>query len=110
MALNVQCTDSAGLLGAIRKAIREKEVDTWVMDNDGDFTHSPEQWRHRAWLRPKVRDELLVFNILGRKNEKMSKTIYGVYHGRFAEMLLTHFDGEFTRVSATALPAAGDSV
>ena len=110
MALNVQCTDPAGLLEAIRKAIRERDVDTWLMDKDGDFTHSPEQWRYKAWLRPRVRDEFLVLNILGRKNEKMSKTIYAVYHGRFAEMLLTHFDGEFNRVSATALPTAGDSV
>ncbi len=110
MALNVYCSDPAGLLAAIRKAIREREVDTWLMDKDGDFTHSPEQWRYRAWLRPKVRDDLLVFNILGRRNEKMSKTVYAVYHGRFAEILLTHFDGEFTRLSATALATPGDSV
>jgi hypothetical protein len=32
----------------------------------------------------------------------MTKTIYGVYHGRFIEMLLTHFDNEFSAASATA--------
>ncbi len=27
--------------------------------------------------------------------------IYGIYHGRFIEMLLTHFNTQFTLVSAT---------
>lgn len=32
----------------------------------------------------------------------MTKPIYGVYHGRFIEMLLTHFDDSFASVAATA--------
>jgi hypothetical protein len=32
----------------------------------------------------------------------MTKVIYGVYHGRFIEMLLTHFDDSFTSATATA--------
>ena len=31
----------------------------------------------------------------------MSTVIYGVYHGRFIEMLLNHFDNRFTTVQAT---------
>ena len=110
MALNVQCADPDGLLRSIRRAITAGEIDTWLIDDDGDFTHSPQQWKYRAWFHPTIKDELLVFNILGRKSEKMSKTVYAVYHGRLAEMLLTHFDRAFNRVSATALATPGDSV
>lgn len=33
----------------------------------------------------------------------MIKEIYGIYHGRFIEMLLSHFDDSFSNASATAL-------
>jgi hypothetical protein len=32
----------------------------------------------------------------------MTKTIYGVLHGRFIEMLLTHFDDDFGTAHAFA--------
>jgi predicted nucleic acid-binding protein len=35
---------------------------------------------------------------------------YAVYHGRFIEMLLTHFDLKFTQARASALPETGDIV
>jgi len=33
---------------------------------------------------------------------QMTKHIYGIYHGRFIQMLLTRFDDVFDVVSATA--------
>ena len=33
----------------------------------------------------------------------MSKVIYAVYHGRFAEMLLTYFDEEIETVEISSL-------
>ncbi|ERJ35113.1 hypothetical protein L810_2257 [Burkholderia sp. AU4i] len=32
----------------------------------------------------------------------MTKVVYGVYHGRFLEMLLAHFDHSFSNATATA--------
>jgi hypothetical protein len=113
MAIIVKTPDPAGLLKAIRKAIDDKEVVTWSYDADGDFTHEPEQWKNKAWLRPVIpaspSDEIR-FNILKQKGINMSKATYGVYHGRFIEMLLSHFDLKFQNASATALPIAGDRV
>jgi hypothetical protein len=34
--------------------------------------------------------------------------VYGVYHGRFVEMLLNHFDNRFSEATVTALPSKGD--
>jgi hypothetical protein len=111
MAVRVQCSDSQALLDSIRKAIRNQTVETWNIDSDGDLTHAPDQWKNKAWFRPKVsHDELLIFNILSPRGKRMSRTVYGVYHGRLIEMLLVHFDEEFSRASATALPVSGDVV
>ena len=110
MAVRVQCSDPEALLNRIRRAIREGAIETWSLDSDGDLTHSAEQWRNKAWFRPKISEELLTFNILTRRGKRMSRTIYGVYHGRLVEMLLVHFDEAFTRATATALPVSGDVV
>lgn len=40
----------------------------------------------------------------------MSKLTYGVYHGRFSEMLLTHFDNEITSIQLTSLPDDYDNI
>jgi hypothetical protein len=52
----------------------------------------------------------LVFNIIKPQNAKITKEVYGVYHGRFIEMLLVHFDNSFTTAEASAAVAVGDLV
>ena len=108
MAIVVLTTNPAGLLRAIKTAIDGEEVVTWSYDSDGDFTHTPEQFQRKSWLRPQVQEGKLVFGILAPQNTTMSKSLYGVYHGRFIEMLLTHFDTMFTGVRATAMPTEDD--
>lgn len=110
MAVTVYCRDPQGLLAEIKAAIRNGTIDTWTVDTDGDFTHSPSQWRNQAWFRPSVEMEKLVFYIMGTKTKRMTKPVYGVYHGRFIEMLLTHFDLKFSQAVASALPIVGDRV
>jgi hypothetical protein len=52
----------------------------------------------------------LVFNILNPRGVAITKEVYGVYHGRFIEMLLVHFDNSFMNADASAAVAAGDQV
>jgi hypothetical protein len=110
MAIRVTSSQPANLLAAIKKAIDARKVDTWGYDSDGDFTHTPPQWAKKAWLRPTVQSGALVFNILNPRGMDMTKEVYGVYHGRFIEMLLVHFDREFVDAHASAMVALGDSV
>ena len=110
MAVIVDCTDPQGLLDSIKQAINGGKVDTWIVDADGDFTHLPEQWRNLAWLRPKVAQGRLVFRILGPRGKGISVVVYAVYHGRFIEMLIAHFDAKFSNVHASAYPTEGDIV
>jgi hypothetical protein len=78
------CTSprNSGLLSALKKAIAEDVIETWRIDSDGDLTHTASQWTGRAWMRPRVLEDRLLFNIVASKKENMSKTLYGVYHGR----------------------------
>jgi hypothetical protein len=108
MAVIVKTATPKTLLAAIKKAIDSGDVETWSYDLDGDFTHTATQWNRRAWLRPRVGDGGLVFNILPPRKRAVSRVVYGIYHGRFIEMLLNHFDRKLKEASATALPSEGD--
>ncbi|HXX21406.1 MAG TPA: hypothetical protein VEJ46_18560 [Candidatus Acidoferrum sp.] len=110
MAIIVNAANPSGLLSEIKSAVSRGTVPTWSVDEDGDFTHSPEQWRLKAWFRPRLTASGIVFSILTPKGTNMSRTIYGTYHGRFIEMLLNHFDEKFQQAVATALPTQGDHV
>lgn len=110
MAVIVSTDQPQELLNAINTAIKKGHVTTWSVDSDGDFTHTPEQWRYKAWFTARISGESLVFNIVPRKNTAISSQVYGVYHGRFIEMLLVHFDLKFTRAAGTAMPTANDRI
>ncbi|MCX6168663.1 MAG: hypothetical protein NTX65_04965 [Ignavibacteriales bacterium] len=100
MALLISTSTPENLLKLIKKTIDDKAVDTWTYDKDGDFTHTPPQWKNKAWLRPSIQSNILKFIIVSPENVILTKEVIGVYHGRFIEMLLVHFDEKFTLVSA----------
>lgn len=96
------------LLADFKKKIDNKEVVTWSYDAQGDFTHTPDQWRNKAWLRPVIEAGNLRFNILGNKSVLTTWAIYGVYQGRFIESMTTHCHDLFTISSATSKPTNSD--
>jgi len=110
MAVIVITETPGALLRSMKEAMRNGNVDTWSVDSDGDFTHTPAQWNKKAWFRPAVEEGRLVCRILTPQGQTMSRVVYGIYHGRFIEMLLTHFDTMFEDARATALAQLGDVV
>lgn len=112
MAVHIITNSAAGLLKSFKDAIDKKNIETWSYDKDGDFTHtaSSGQWTNKAWLRPSVKADRLVLNIVKPQNVAITPVIYAVYHGRFIESVLTHFDDWFTEAYATAKAQAGDQV
>lgn len=109
MAVIVKTQNPSELLKKIKKSIDEKSIVTWSYDSDGDFTHSPDQWKNKAWLSPIAYENELRFGILKQKNVRLKKHIYGIYHGRFIEMLLNHFDNDFTTAYATSQKTIPDN-
>jgi hypothetical protein len=110
MAINIDTSNPRALLDAIKKKIDEKHIQTWEYDKDGDFTHSAAQWNKRAWLRPSIGLGSLKLTTLPRANSNVSTELYAIFHGRFIEMLLAHFDNLFTNAGATAMPVPADIV
>ena len=102
MAVYIKTEKASELLDKIKKAIDDETIKTWKYDEDGDFYHSPEQWQYNGWLRPYTTEKYLVFGLLKPKDETMKTVTYAVYHGRFIEMILSHFDGDFDTIYASA--------
>jgi hypothetical protein len=76
-----------------------------------DFFHDTAdgQWKGEAWLHPTVGKGALVLNVIPPK-KGVSKEAYAVYHGRFIEMLLSHFDEGFSGAFGTAQATGDDRV
>ena len=49
-------------------------------------------------------------NIIKPQNNVITTEVYSVYHGRFIESMLAHFDKEFSNANASSIPANGDLV
>ena len=113
MAVNVTTGNGQELLAAIYKAIDDKKIVTWRYEaHDGVkyLTHCADQWDQKAWLKATVQSPGLVLNIVKPKSNDISTEVYAVYHGRFIEMLLAHFDQQMSGAAATAMPTAADTV
>jgi hypothetical protein len=109
MSITFETNNATSLLAAFKKAIDDKKVVTWSYDADGDFTHTPQQWLKKAYLRPSVSQGRLTLKFLGHKRD-VTWEVYGVYHGRFIESMIVHCNELFTNGAATAKPTSGDVI
>ena len=113
MALHIQLVSHVTpkmLLDKILEQIDNGIIDTWEIDSDGDLTHTPYQWKGEAWFQYRPNESELIFGIVARRDKKMSKVIYGLYHGRFSEMLLTHFDSQIKEITISSMPEEYDLI
>lgn len=104
MAIIIQTQNPLQLNERIRQLVVEYPLLTWEVDTDNDYTLILERWRYRAWMRPNTdrqADGELQFGIVSSTRYPMTTTLYAVYHARFAEFLLSHFDREIQSLSIT---------
>lgn len=110
MSIYVKCSNPRKLIDEINEKIEDSSIDTWSVDKDGDYTHIAEQWKNHAWIHPIIETERVVFAIWGRVNENLSVVDYAIYHGRFVEMLLAHFDHQCESIEVSSLASGYDHV
>lgn len=111
MSIIVKTNNPNTLISKIKEYVDDGKIDTWIYDNDGDFTHYVIQWKFHAWIRPIITNEnTITFAIIGRNDKKLSVLDYAVYHGRFIEMLLSHFDTDCISIEATPLSTKYDDL
>ena len=85
------------------------KVTTWKQHKDAiHFTHTSTDWREKAFLRPKVEKDRLVFNIIKPERVAVTWIVYAYYHGHLIETFVNHFHEDFTEAIATSMPATGD--
>lgn len=111
MSITVYTPTPRKLVRQIREGIEAGYISSWIMDDDGDFTHTPPQWRNKAWLTVSQLqpNESVTFGIVSRKYIDITNIEYAVYHGRFTEMLLSHFDTLISDIQISAQPTNFDS-
>ncbi len=110
MAVIIKATSPDRILRSIYRRIDEREIRTWAYDDAGDFTHTAAQWKERAWMRPRISDQgNLIANIVAPKGG-LTRDVYAVYHGRFVEMILAHFEDDVEYAKATVQPLPSDLV
>lgn len=108
MSLTFTTSTPQQLLTSFKKAIDDKHVVTWSYDKEGDFTHTPDQWAKKAWMRPVVLNGQLIFKIVAPEGKAVSWGVYGVYHGRLAESFIDHLHDKFETAVASARPTSVD--
>ncbi len=93
MSIKIKISSNARFfIKKLNEKLQREEIQTWSQDDDGDYTHTPLQWHNKAWMRAHVSSEYIIFGIVSSRKHALTKELYAVYHGRFAEMLLAHFD------------------
>ncbi len=98
---NIKADD---LLKEINVLIGLNRIQTWEYDSMGDYTMNPPQWRKQAWMRfQKEAGNKIKFGIVQRRDVNLSKEVYAVYHGRFTEMLLAHFDDHIISIEVSSM-------
>jgi hypothetical protein len=109
MSITFQTNNPSALLAAFKKGIHDGHIVTWMHDKGTDmFTHTPPQWRGKAWLSPVIEVGQLRFKFFGAKGVTWEE--YGVYHGRFIEAMIVHCRDLFVNGSATSKPSADDFI
>jgi len=108
MSVRAFTDDAGGLLTRIKTLIDQGHIMTWSYDSDGDFTHTPPQWKNKAWLRPEVQSDKLRLVIINNQKVPFTRELFAVYHGRFIEMLISHVANRYTSASASPSPVSGD--
>lgn len=113
MAIHIHLKDSTSkeFQDAFIDRIKSNHITTWVVDEDKDITIKREDWRNKAWMRfLRINAQEIVIGIVESKKYRLTKEIYGVFHGRFLVTMLTHFDNILESIEVTPLLDKGADV
>lgn len=116
MAIIIKTTNPQKLKDLIYKELDAGNLRTWKRrGKTEEITHytSEGQWDDKAWLTPRIAaEDKLVFNINFPDNADLNqvRVIYGIYHGRFIERLVTNFYKELSNAYALSKPSDNDKM
>lgn len=89
--------------------INRGSIETWEIDNEGDFTLTSQVWQNKAWFRPRFPEpsnqahQEVSFGLISSKRYRLTKAVYAVFHARLAETLLAYCDNDIEKIHITSL-------
>lgn len=104
MAIYIRTQNPQRLIEGINRSIQNRDIVTWTVDKEGDYTIDRDQWRFRAWMKPTLKEGQLVMSIIQSRKFPMTNELYAVYHGRFVSTVIAHFSDEIEGVEVTPHP------
>ena len=94
MAVIIRTSNPKHVLNLFKSNVANRDITTWLVDLDGDFTIANPKWTYMAWMRPMILedDDRLVFGFVSSRKYEITKGLYGIFHGRLATTILSHYD------------------
>jgi hypothetical protein len=114
MAILTTTKNPKGLVAALKAAIKIRAAHTWVHRATAKykdlFTHNGEgnRFLEAAFFCPSVVAGGVIFNLYSPGSKPVEYGVWGVYHGRFVELLVNHGDDLCEFIEVPPLPTAGD--
>lgn len=110
MALKIFTHTPTALLADIKKAINDKKVKTWSYNAKNEFDHTADNWSGLCAFTVTVHDGYLHCTAAypAGQTKWANDAVYGVYQGRFTEMLMNHFNSKFEFIAAGDFKKIGD--
>ena len=101
MAILIKTANPQELLLSIKQAMDDRRVRDWTYNPEGEFTRTQIEAESKHWLRARIVEDTLVFKLQQSCTGQASHATFGVYHGRFIEMLFTHFRSKISMIMIT---------
>lgn len=113
MALYFVTEQPRALLEAFDARVRQTEprgrIDAWTRSDDGAlYTHSSDEWNGKSWLKPRVDEGRLTFNIIRPADRYVSVKTYAFFFGQMIETFTGQLDLNFDSVEVTPRCTDGD--
>lgn len=115
MGIIVSTKKASGLIASLKTEIKSGNAHTWVHGIRPTaprdyFTHNGEgnRFLNFASFAPSVISEGVVFNLFSPGGKPVEYGIWGVYHGRFVELLLNHGGDSIESIMVSPGPIGSD--
>lgn len=104
MAIILKTQAAEILIKALRTAIKINSMNTWGIDEDGDFYLNTEEWENKGYLHPLIGVDYLTFSFIGNRAIEMKKDYFAYIQAMFTGMLIQKFGYYFETITTTTAP------
>lgn len=84
-------------------------IETWIKSNDGaTYTHRALGWSQKSWLKPRIDEDKLTFNIIRPEDRYVSVASYAFFYSQLVETFVNHLELDCDSITVTPRCTDGD--